>query len=101
MKKLIRICENYSVEYYIQSNPDKSKLMTFSNNRIIDNVCLKLNNKLIERVNSLKYLSFDLKNNKNIFGIKNNINDIVIRTNVIIRNKECKIKLFNSQCLSL
>ena len=68
--------------------------------------CLKLNDKLIERVNSLKYLSFDLKNNKNIFGIKNNINDIVIRTNVIIKNFKnintgSKIKLFNSQCLFL
>ena len=52
-------CENYSVDYSIQFNSNKSKLITFSNNKINENIALKLNNKNIERVNSIKYLGFE------------------------------------------
>ena len=60
-------------------------MMVFRNNRRFDNICLKLNYSSIETINSIKYLDFILKNDKNMFDPSYNLNDIKIRTNVICK----------------
>ena len=60
--------------------------MVFGNNRRPDNFCLKLNDKNIETVYSIKYLDFSSKNNKNMFDSSYNINDLKIKTNVICKD---------------
>ena len=50
--------------------------MVFGNNRCSDNICLKLNNNNIEIVDSVKYLGFNLKNEKNMFEPSYNIYNI-------------------------
>ena len=60
----------------------------------------------IEQVHSIKYLGFDISDSGNFYCLKNSINDLKVRANAIVNNFACldtdsKIKLFNSQCLSL
>ena len=106
LKHIIKICESYGIQYQVQFNPDKSKIMIFSNNRINNNINVKLNDKCVEVVSNLKYLGFDLQNSVDIFNMKKTANEIKVRANIICKefkniNTDAKIQLFNSQCLSL
>ena len=80
--------------------------MIFSNNKINNNINVKLNDKCVEVVSNLKYLGFDLQNSGDIFNMKKTANEIKVRANIICEefkniNTDAKIQLFNSQCLSL
>ena len=68
---------------------------------------VKINGEEIETVNCIKYLGFSINNDiKRFYSLKDTINDIKIRSNVILNNfrsidSAAKVCLFNSQCLSL
>ena len=107
IQKLINICEKYSIEFCVNFNPNKSKIVTFSNKKINQDINVYLNDIKIENSSEIKYLGFKITNKVNKFyNIDNEINDIKIRKNAINVNFNCldtnsKILLFNSQCLEL
>ena len=49
-------------------NFEKSKIMVFENNTSLENICLKLNDNVIETV-EIKYLGFNLKDDKNMLDL--------------------------------
>ena len=107
LENLILICEQFALEYKLNFNPQKCKLLVYSIMNIdSENIDIKIGGHRIEVVNSEKHLGHTFQTDKNIINIDNIIKDIRIRTNVII-NKfrpiawQAKVTLFQSQCSSL
>ena len=106
LKNLIRICEIYSQEYLIQFNPSKSYVIPFTKDKIKFEVDIYMNGTQVNYASSTKHLGIVIKKSGEIFDYGNLINEMKIKTNVINVNfnsidSMSKIKLFNSQCMSL
>ena len=107
LKRLITICENYGVEYDLTFNPTKCVLLIFGDsNNNINNVNITMFGRNIETVFNEKHLGHLLSSSGSLINIEPIINDMKIRTNVIINNfhstsKSSKVNLFNSQCMAL
>ena len=104
LKKLIHICENYSLEYSVNFNAKKSNLVCFGNFDI--DLDIYINNEKIQVTNDCKHLGFYMKNSNHLYDIKDTIQNIKIRTNTICNvfqmlDWSCKRQLFKSQCTSL
>ena len=88
LNKLIKICEKYSIEYQLEFNPAKSSVMIFRSTNDVtttyDPLDIKMNNIKIKTCDYEKYLGFNIKPSKNIFEFKNIINDMKVKTNVIL-----------------
>ena len=106
LKNLIRICEIYSQEYLIQFNPSKSYVIPFTKDKIKFEVDIYMNGTQVNYASSINHLGIVIKNSGKLFDFGNLINEMKIKTNVINVNfnsidSMSKIKLFNSQCMSL
>ena len=81
--------------------------MIFSNEDFKTNdVNFTMNGRDISKVNGEKHLGHMLSNHGSIINIDPIIRDMKVRTNTIINqfhaiSRQAKVKLFNSQCLSL
>ena len=107
LKNLILICEEFALEYKLNFNPQKCKMLIFSKIKTNPNdINIEIGGHKIEVVQSEKHLGHTIQTGNNILNIDNIIKDIRIRTNVII-NKfrpiawQAKVTLFLSQCSSL
>ena len=108
LNNLIRICEEYSKDYSIKFNSAKSQIVIFSNNTNNNTADLgiKINGESINTYNEVKHLGYTINNSNSFCNIKDIINDIKVRTNVINSNfkyleTNSKVKIFLSQCQSL
>ena len=107
LKNLIKICENFAVEYKLNFNPKKCKILVYSTLKLdTGNMNIKIGGHKIEIVKSEKHLGHTFQTAHNIVNLENVIKDMRIRTNVIV-NKfrpvswQGKVTLFQSQCSSL
>ena len=107
LKFLILICERFALEYKLNFNPQKCKLLVYSIMDIkTEKIDIKIGGHKIEVVDSEKHLGNKFQADRNIINIENIIKEIRVRTNVII-NKfrpiawQAKVTLFNSHCSSL
>ena len=107
LKNLIKICENFAVEYKLNFNPKKCKILVYSTLKLdTGNMNIKIGGHKIEIVKSEKHLGHTFQTAHNIVNLENVIKDMRIRTNVIV-NKfrpvswQGKVTLFQSQCFSL
>ena len=107
LKIMISICEQFSYEYKLQFNPDKCKLLIFSDSDYyFKNVCIKLCGRTVKNVKTEAHLGHIFENSYDIINIESIIRDIKVRSNILI-NKfkplswEARVLLFKSQCSSL
>ena len=104
---LLRNCIDYSIEFGLKFNPDKTKYMGFSNHYLdFDCVNILFNNIKVEHVSQFKYLGFNIEDVNFSYSSKIVNNELKIKTNTICSNFRCldtesRINIFNSQCLSL
>ena len=106
LNKLIDKCAKYGDEFSVKFNPNKSKVMVFSNLTEVLNININLNRIRLEQVTSFKYLGFDIINKNYVYSAKEADNDMKIKCNVVCHNfcsldTMSRIKLFNSKCMSL
>ena len=106
LRILVSICESFSEEYMLNFNPDKCKILIYTNSRHKPNIDIMLCHQKVVNVNSEAHLGHIFQTTNPIISIDSIIKDINTRTNVII-NKfkpiawQAKVKLFMSQCASL
>ena len=103
LSRMLQICEQFGKEYGLSFNPDKCEVIKFGNWN--SNLNLKLDDKIIKEVNSVKHLGHTIKNSRNICDVSDIITDIKVRTNVILSqfkhlSLKSKIQIFNSNCMS-
>ena len=107
LKILLEKCENFSKSHHVNFNSSKSSLLFFSKSRESNN-CPELDIKFcgvdIPVRNEINYLGTILKNDAELHNADKCINDMKIRSNVIINefshiDTEAKSKLFKSQCM--
>ena len=109
LKLLVIICEIYADEYFLTFNIDKCYLLIFLIDGCdidINTIKIEINNKTVKIVKQEIHLGIFLASNTHIIQLKQTTNDMKARTTTIINNFHHisfmgKIKLFNSQCLSL
>ena len=106
LRKMIGLCENYSLNYSVAFNPSKSKVILFGECSHIENINIYMNGVKIDFKNETKHLGFNVKNEGHLYDFNNIINDMYIRTNAILTNfnilsTNVKVELFNKQCMSL
>ena len=106
IKFMIELCQTYSNEYFLKFNGEKSKIIPFTKINMNNFIDIYLNGNKLEVVNSYKHLGNILINNRYLVDFKNAIHDMKVKCNTIInefRNvyTSAKIKLLNSQCISL
>ena len=109
LKFLVIICEIYAEDYFLTFNIDKCYLLIFLIDGCdidVNRIKIEINNKTIKIVRQEMHLGNCLASNRHIIQLKQTINDMKARTTTIINNFHHisfmgKIKLFNSQCLSL
>ena len=110
LKILINFCENYSKEYALEFNSNKSKIMIFSNNSKVRNSkpSIKLNGDKLEITNNYCHLGINIENeNKhNLVKFDNIVRDLYVKTNSLINEFKkqtymVKTKLFNTLCMPL
>jgi hypothetical protein len=101
---MLSICEQFSLEYCVKFNPDKSSLLVFGDAGTTS-IEFKLNGSVIPREPIEKHLG-------NVFGpglidehITHAINDLYVRTNNVLAvfgkcHSVVKYKLFKSFCMS-
>ena len=109
MKELLNICEEYGVEFNLTFNPNKSSLIMFNPPgwKVIDKSITFLG-KSIPLNYTEKHLGHLLSTSwfKPTVDFGDSIRDLRCRVNVILKefshlNTWARVKLFNSQCLSL
>ena len=105
LKRLIKICENYSIEYRIKFN---SNIIFFNNtiNKYDIDINLKMNNELIPIKNECKHLGNEISSKNLINNSVNIVKDMKVKTNVLcsefhVLNHVSRRLLFNSQCTSI
>ena len=108
LKSIIIICESFAVESKLEFNCNKSEVVIFSKNEYIRNSKprILLSNKILTVSKSYKHLGVTVSNKSDIVDYNEIINEIKIKCNVIKsefynQNHQVKVKLFNSQCMSL
>ena len=109
LKKLILLCEQYSDIYNLKFNTEKSKLMSFFNERLkinVKNINVRLNGIKIENVTSYKHLGVEMVNKNFLIDYNSIIKDMKVKSNIIMREfsyqtTQTRIKLFNTHCMSL
>ena len=107
LKNLILICEKFAVEYKLNFNPQKCKILVYSIMNIDpDDINITIGGHKMEVVDSEKHLGHSFQTKDYMINIENIIKDIRIRSNVIINNFrpiswQAKVTLFLSQCSSL
>ncbi len=104
MKIMLSICEQFSLEYQVMFNPDKSSLLIFGDTGYTCSPFV-LNGKIIPRVTTDKHLG-------NMFGpglrdqhVTMAVNDLYARTNTLLSmfgkcHYAVKYKLFKSFCMA-
>ena len=106
MKQILRLCEEFGVEYGLKFNPDKCESVTYSNtNNLNDKLMFELNGKSIKFVENVKHLGHDLISKKCKFNFEPILNDIKSKTNGILNvfnhiSIDARLRLFNSFCTS-
>ena len=107
LRFLVSICELFALEYLLNFNPEKCKVLIFSSSdHNFQNINITICNHRIENVKSEKHLGHLFQVTNPIINIDSIIKDINVRTNVIV-NKfrpiswQAKVTLFMSQCSSL
>ena len=70
LKNLIDKCAKYGVEFSVTFNPNKSKILVFSNSGKTLNINIKLNGVRLEQVNSFDYLGFNIINKSFVYSNK-------------------------------
>ena len=105
LRKLLSVCETFSVKYNILFNATKSKLITFGNNRT--NIEIKMQGKLIPHVSSEIHLGNLIGSEPDILerSVKQATYDMYSRLNLLLRKfskADCDIryKLYKLFCVS-
>ena len=103
VKKMLRICEEFSAEYNVTFNSSKSKLLTFGNSS--GAVDIKLENNPIEHVKGALHLGSYIGQESSLQNIERASREIRSKTNMILsRFKLCNTvvrnELFNVHCRS-
>ena len=107
LRSLIKICEEYSNEYWLIFNPSKCSLMVFSDpNFDTSLINIRLCNEQLKIVNSENHLGHLLNDKQSIVSIDEVMKDVTIKTNIICNEFSsltyaARAVIFNSQCLSL
>ena len=102
---LLDICKQFSLEFQVNFNPSKSKLIVFSNANDCDTSVL-FNNQMISSVSSEQHLSHIIGSQVSQECIKSITNDFIKRVNVLsaifkFTFSETKYFLFKVFCMSL
>ena len=102
---LLDICKQFSLEFQVNFNSSKSKLIVFSNANDCDTSVL-FNNQMISSVSSEQHLGHIIGNQVSQECIKNITNDFIKRVNVLsavfkFTFSETKYFLFKVFCMSL
>ena len=109
LQDLTRICDQYSDNFDLSFNGDKSEILIFENGKNINsNINICLNNKRLKISSNYCHLGIifrKINGNVNI-DINPAIKDIKVKANILnnefrFLNFEPRVKLFNSHCLSL
>ena len=108
LRFLTKILINYSTNFKVTFNPNKSFIIFYSNLKSNFNFGsnIDINGINFQIVKEGKHLGFQINNSSNIYDFCNVFGEMSVRTNVLRSNfyaldVESKIKLFNSQCMSL
>jgi len=105
LEEMIKICEKYSAEYYINFNASKSKMLVNSTN-CVDTVSIKMQNNEIPIVKKAQHLGNYIGNNREVDQVDAAIRQLYSQFNTFIWkfskcNVNVKYKLFTSYCMSL
>ena len=107
VNRLLKICEEFSEEFNLTFNPSKSSLLTFHPPGMKEEYTnILFLGKPIPTNYTEKHLGHLLSTSRKSVDFCDIIRDVKIKTNVILKefshlNTWSKVKLFNSQCLSL
>ncbi len=84
LKKMVTICERYSLEFSLSFNPDKCVLIIFSDSEFyMDNLGIKMYGRNIQNVRNEKHLGHIISTRGSLINIEPAIKDMKVRTNVI------------------
>ena len=106
LKFLINIVMNYSNDFKLNFNANKSFIIFYSSHSSHTTKDIFMGNQKIEIIKEGKHLGFNMNNSLNIYNFKNIIDDMntktnVLRSNFYSLNVQSKIKLFISHCMCL
>ena len=102
-KKLLNVCEFYSLEFGLKFNVKKSEIILYGNFDNVPNI--SLDNQQIIINDKIKYLGNSLTKKSNIIDFDGIVSDIKVRCNVIMSkfyflNFESRKEIFRSQVSS-
>ena len=106
LRGMIKICEDYAIEYKIKFNGSKSQLLVFDKNTSKHPINMCVAGEPVEQVDSLKYLGHYLVNNRNDSHISPVKKDFIGKVNGFLGDfssisSHIKFDLFNTYCMSL
>lgn len=105
LRRMIKVCEKYALDYNIQFNGSKSQLMIFGKGSNELDISIHVCGEKVEVVTEMKYLGFYLSNNVNDSLVKPVINDFNNKVNsffAYFNNVQSEVKnvLFRQYCSS-
>ena len=105
LQRLMKICEDFSIEFNMNFNPSKCNVMVFNRSDRLLNVSLKMNGLNIPVHTKSNHLGNEISSVNLINNIDKMKKDMNSRTNVIMTefnmlNNSSRRFLFNSQCMS-
>ena len=106
LRNMIRICEEYAIEYNIVFNGAKSKLIVFGGNSDSIRVNITVNNARVDRVSELNHLGTYINQDGNNPMVGHIVRDFNVKINTFLTdfggaNSMLKNMLFDKYCLSL
>ena len=108
LKDMVRICEDYAIDYNIKFNGSKCNLLVFDKKKPMSNCDININvaGDNVSQVSNLKYLGHVLINNRADPHVEYIKKDFICKTNCFLGDMSCistdiKLDLFQCYCMSL